>query len=212
MTHDELIKRQLHQLRYKNPLKLHFVEQANASNQEIPDIITIEVGRPSTLYEMKASRPDFLGDKKKVFREFPEQGMGNFRYYVCPKGLIDISEIPDRWGLAWVYPSQIRMQKEAEFQPCDKDSERRLVISALYKEHRKNEDQAYRISGMQYELGRYKNEINYLTKERDRLRELATIHYECISGCGYKLTRIIDEPERECLGCRYGANIKRKGE
>ncbi len=28
-----------------------------------------------------------------------EKQLGNYRYYLCPEGVIDESEIPDKWGL-----------------------------------------------------------------------------------------------------------------
>ena len=40
-----------------------------------------------------------LSFAKKPHRKNPVMGMGNYRYFLCPKGLIDISELPDKWGL-----------------------------------------------------------------------------------------------------------------
>ncbi len=208
-THDELIKRQLNQLRYKNPWAITLVEQGNATNSEIADIIVIEPNKASTLYEMKASRGDFLSDKKKVFREHPEQGMGNFRYYVCPKGLIDVSEIPEHWGLLWVYPSQIRTIRKATWQECDVEAEQRIVISMWYKADRMVEEQNKQIEAMKYDIGRYRNEINHLMKKHDRFKNLATIVYKCKNGCGKVLTRIMDEPEHQCLLCTINRRRKK---
>jgi hypothetical protein len=80
-------------------------------NGEIPDAIGFrETGEPrfgdsgSVLVEVKVSRADFLADKKKPHRINPETGMGNWRYYLCPEGLIHPSELPDKWGLLYVTP------------------------------------------------------------------------------------------------------------
>lgn len=59
----------------------------------------------STLVEVKVSRGDFLADRKKPHRQNGELGVGRFRYYLCPKGLIQPEELPDRWGLIWATPS-----------------------------------------------------------------------------------------------------------
>lgn len=57
----------------------------------------------SVLVESKVSRSDFLRDKHKPHRrQEPGVGLGDFRYYICPEGLINIDDLPDRWGLLWV--------------------------------------------------------------------------------------------------------------
>ena len=82
-------------------------------NGELADVIGFK-NELSTLIECKVSRGDFLSDKKKYFRMHPEKGMGDYRYYCCPKGLINKKELPDGWGLLYVYPSgQVRMIKES---------------------------------------------------------------------------------------------------
>jgi len=64
---------------------------------EIPDAIGWDYGGWSTLIECKATRADFLGDKKKKCRQ--ENSMGNKRYYLAPEGLIKTEELPKGWGL-----------------------------------------------------------------------------------------------------------------
>jgi hypothetical protein len=66
---------------------------------EIPDVIGFGSHGHSILVECKISRSDFLADKKKFFRQFPDKGMGSQRFYLAPKGLIRIDELPERWGL-----------------------------------------------------------------------------------------------------------------
>lgn len=65
---------------------------------EIPDVIGFNSWE-STVIECKASRADFLKDKKKPHRT---KGMGNWRFYICPKGLIKVNELPEKWGLIYV--------------------------------------------------------------------------------------------------------------
>lgn len=54
----------------------------------------------SVVVEVKISRSDFLRDRAKPHRA--NGGIGEFRYFLCPEGVIQIDDLPDRWGLLWV--------------------------------------------------------------------------------------------------------------
>ncbi len=56
----------------------------------------------SVVVEAKVSRSDFLADAKKPHRNGEVLGMGDYRYYICPEGLISIDDLPNGWGLLWV--------------------------------------------------------------------------------------------------------------
>lgn len=62
----------------------------------------------SFMIETKISRSDFLADKKKSFRNNPNEGVGNYRYYACPDGLIKPEELPKKWGLIYVLEQKNR--------------------------------------------------------------------------------------------------------
>lgn len=71
---------------------------------EIPDAIGYRfAGMENTeldgtvLVECKVSRADFLADKGKPHRQ--AGGVGNWRYYMAPEGIISASELPEKWGL-----------------------------------------------------------------------------------------------------------------
>jgi hypothetical protein len=68
---------------------------------EVPDVIGFR-NDGTFLLEAKTSREDFLCDKKKPFRINPETGMGDWRFYIAPSGLIKESELPPLWGLVEV--------------------------------------------------------------------------------------------------------------
>ena len=68
---------------------------------ETPDVIGWYDGN-SFLIECKASRADFLADAKKSFRANPNLGMGDWRFYMCPEGVIQPEELPQHWGLIWI--------------------------------------------------------------------------------------------------------------
>ncbi|GGG97473.1 hypothetical protein [Pedobacter zeae] len=69
---------------------------------ECADVIGFGSYTHSVLIEVKVSRSDFLADRKKPFRINPERGIGMYRFYMCPEGLIKTNDLPKGWGLIWV--------------------------------------------------------------------------------------------------------------
>jgi len=68
--------------------------------REIPDAIGwAHGGSTSILVECKTSRADFRADQKKWFRKRPHIGMGRYRYYLAPAGVIPLDDVPELWGL-----------------------------------------------------------------------------------------------------------------
>lgn len=103
MTHKELIP-----IAYKWVIKtakcgVAFKElYSHTCNGEYPDVIGFRSHGKSILIECKATRSDFLCDKNKLFRKHPEKGMGDYRFYLCPKGVISPEDLPNGWGLIWI--------------------------------------------------------------------------------------------------------------
>ena len=54
----------------------------------------------TVLVECKVSRSDFLADKAKPHRQ--TGGVGNWRYFMAPEGVISPEELPGKWGLVEV--------------------------------------------------------------------------------------------------------------
>ncbi len=108
-------------------------EQACVSG-EMPDAIGWKKACHSVLVECKVSRGDFLADREKPFRQKPELGVGCERYYLAPRGLIRIEELPTGWGLLEVSGREIVRVK-----PSAKDlrsavgfqSEMNLLLASL---------------------------------------------------------------------------------
>lgn len=73
-------------------------EITSVGSRERPDVIAFRAGC-SAIIEVKVSRSDFLADAKKTERQTPELGLGNYRFYLCPMGLIKPEELPPKWGL-----------------------------------------------------------------------------------------------------------------
>ena len=82
---------------------------ACTNSGEIPDAIGWRSG-VSVLVECKASRADFLKDKKKVFRrdEYIHWGMGSWRFYMCEPDVIKPEDLPENWGLLYVHEKIIK--------------------------------------------------------------------------------------------------------
>ncbi len=98
ITHDEFVKRAERWLK-KRGVSLIFRE-LRTSSRENPDVIGWLNGK-SVLIECKASRSDFLSDKKKPFRNGMMEGMGDCRIYFCPPGIIKVEDLPEGWFLIY---------------------------------------------------------------------------------------------------------------
>lgn len=106
------------------------VEKGSAHTAEMPDAIGWR-GEESYLIEVKVSRADFLSDAKKPHRA-DGKGMGMYRYYMAPQGMISPSELPPGWGLIYeTDKGSIGTVKGASILPHDEGAERALLVSAL---------------------------------------------------------------------------------
>lgn len=109
---------------------------------ETPDAIGFRDGS-STLVECKVSRSDFFADAKKSFRRQPWKGMGTYRFYLCPTGIIKPEDLPEKWGLIWVNEKgkpQIQVGPKGNIWSCQHDfifekknmlAEQAILVSAL---------------------------------------------------------------------------------
>lgn len=137
MTHFELVERAGKWL--KNTFHCRVVLNelvAYTRYGESPDSIGW-VNNKCILVECKTSVADFIADRKKIFRH-GIRGMGHYRFYLAPEGLLNNCIIPDGWGLYEVVGKTIFFVKGAEYtnagQPplkSDRDSEIAMLLSAL---------------------------------------------------------------------------------
>lgn len=103
-THRELCEIGANWLRSSNYHNCKSILIDGGSFEERPDVLGFRYrSQPfgSVLLEAKISRQDFLNDKTKPHRQ-DGKGMGKWRYYICPKGLILPDEVPPLWGLLYV--------------------------------------------------------------------------------------------------------------
>lgn len=124
MTHDELVLKAGWYLRKRIRCYPVLMEACYGNSREQPDAIGWR-DRTSYVIECKASRTDFLSDGNKPHREY---GMGSYRYYMAPHGIIHADEIPDGWGYLEVRGKSQRVYEVLEA------GRRRLTEEALYNE------------------------------------------------------------------------------
>ena len=71
-------------------------ELACSGARERPDVVGFR-SDCSAIIEVKVSRADFFADRAKPERS--SGGVGVYRFYLCPEGLLAPSDLPPRWGL-----------------------------------------------------------------------------------------------------------------
>lgn len=137
MSHRELCLKAARYLRYQGIQPFHrcpYVVCELERVGESPDAFGWG-GWTTQLIEVKVSRSDFLSDKKKRWRMIPNEGIGSFRVYLCPSGLIKPKELPDKWGLLYADDKgKITKIIEPDFQESNHGEEIQLVTSILRRE------------------------------------------------------------------------------
>jgi hypothetical protein len=132
MTHALLVRKAVEWLRsYRCGVVLS--EQACISG-EMPDAIGWKRACHSVLVECKVSRADFLADRAKPFRQWPDLGVGSERFYLVPRKLVSLDELPRGWGLleydnrriAVLRPSRNNLRSEEGFR-CEMN----LLLASL---------------------------------------------------------------------------------
>lgn len=121
------------------------LKELSSLNDERPDVIGFGCSGHSVLIEVKISRSDFLADRKKFFRIYPDRGMGSQRFYCCPTGLIKIQDLPTGWGLIYVNekgkakcihsPYKGNIGEKLEGMPKNIEAEHGIMYSALRRLH-----------------------------------------------------------------------------
>jgi hypothetical protein len=90
------------------------MEQGESRHGERPDALGWDGTGFSTLIECKASRADFLADRRKVFRDVGcwHLGMGQRRFYMTPPKLLLPADVPERWGLLECHQHRVVIVKD----------------------------------------------------------------------------------------------------
>lgn len=122
MTHSELVQRAAKWLEQNHAVVV--TEMASGAILE-PDAIGFKGGHWTTMVECKISRADFLANKRKG-----EVQMGAFRFFMTTPGLIQVAELPAKWGLLEIGGRGVSVVREAE-QFYDEDRDIRGELSIL---------------------------------------------------------------------------------
>lgn len=144
--HDELVVRAGRWLRGTCGCSAIATElRAFTGSGECPDAIGWR-SNYSILVECKSSRSDFLADKGKPFRVNPSMGVGVYRFYLCPPGLILVDDLPELWGLLYVEGDRIKRvagpvgnswehgENKQFIQSRNSDAEIAMLVSALRRQ------------------------------------------------------------------------------
>lgn len=101
--------------------------------QEIPDALAFKANGNTALFEVKISHSDFAADAGKKFRAEEDKGMGLYRYYVVPWGLVTPEEVSPGWGLLWVNDAgKVSVRKQSsKFLRRKHSAEISTLVSAL---------------------------------------------------------------------------------
>jgi len=131
MTHDELIEYGRKVLEKRFLCTVILTEMSTSARDE-PDGIGWRDGM-SFLIEAKATKSDFLADRKKSRHKKPGTCVGDRRYYITPAKLVTGEDLPDGWGLLEVNDKgKIRLIKDSKlFRRKSHRDELRMLISAV---------------------------------------------------------------------------------
>lgn len=130
MTHKQLVERATNWIRHNKNCNV-VARELRTANTEHPDVIGFYGNGGSVLVECKVSRSDFLADREKIFRHYEDAGMGDFRYFAAPVGLIKLDEVPAGWGLMEVGEHRIKILKEPDLKTSDKRCEVKVLMSII---------------------------------------------------------------------------------
>lgn len=145
MTHADLVQRAVRWLRNGATIRNQWGDDRSrrvccgvvfselvTSTWETPDAIGWgDCGMTSILVECKVSRSDFARDKKKPSRHYQQFGVGKYRYYLAPSGLLRAEEMPERWGLLEFDGKRVSVSRLAEEIERNMGYEMRMMYSAL---------------------------------------------------------------------------------
>lgn len=170
LTHNELVNLAARYLEFSG-FRVILTEPGYVS--EKPDAIGFKEGC-SVLIECKASRSDFLADRKKPFRNGKEKGVGNYRYYLTNPYVANIHDLPHKWNLLWaidentIYhintPSSIDNHYSLEcnyrFNDINLELENTLLYSWCSKKLNNYIPSSYK-TGKEFKVFSYLNESEY---------------------------------------------------
>jgi hypothetical protein len=105
--------------------------EISASGSESPDAIGYMPGGWTTLIECKASRADFRADQEKSFRRYPNNGLGDHRFYLTPSAMLNPNDLPSSWGLLELGRRCVKTVKQSDHFEKNYRAEQGILVSAM---------------------------------------------------------------------------------
>lgn len=130
MTHKQAVQRIAKWLQFNQRCLIVATELSTACH-ETPDAIGFHGHAHSILVEVKVSRADFLADGGKQFRQLPDLGMGDVRYFAAPPGVIKPEDDLEDWGHLEILERQIKVIRKPQAQTANKRAEVKLLMSVI---------------------------------------------------------------------------------
>ena len=133
ITHEDLRKRAIQWLTNTKHCGV-VLSEICTSSCEVPDAIGWQRDT-SILVECKISRSDFRCDRNKDHVRL-ERGVGQFRYILCPKGLLTAEDVNGcDYGLLEWGGGNVRVVVEASLRAARREDEIIMLVSALRRVH-----------------------------------------------------------------------------
>lgn len=200
MTHAELVKRAGAWLR--RTIGCGVVVEEHSGGGEHPDAMGWKCGL-SWMVECKVSRSDFFRDRRKSSRQRAFESRPAFQcYYLCPKGLLRVEDMPDYWGLLWAEGRRIvvakRAQPESSYgksRAAHDEYERRHMLNAGFAADERHAD------AIRDELLRLYQEVRRYQAQGITYRSGVELHGVPCRTCGNK-----HYPDQKCKVCHPKVN------
>jgi len=112
-NHAHLVQRAIRWLYGSRRCRSVVSERSPGYSGEIVDALGWQRDTTSILVECKTSLGDYYCDQVKPFRRDQTLGVGEFRWYLFPPGVIDLGRhsFPEDWGLLIARPQTLKIVK-----------------------------------------------------------------------------------------------------
>lgn len=120
--------------RHKSPEWSNFAEVGISDSRRV-DAVCVNTWASTGFavhgFEIKVSRSDFLNEMKDISKWQKFGQFCNFFWLAAPKGLVDVSELPEKWGLMELQKNGLRIKKQAP--QLDQKPISNLFLAALLR-------------------------------------------------------------------------------
>jgi len=173
-THAALVHRAASWLHTRLRCRVVLTEQTTGGG-EIPDAIGWKFLTESHLIEAKVSRADFFADRLKPFRCVPATGMGTYRYFMVPAGIVTVDDLAAHcpgWGLLEVKGRSVYVTRKPIAQPAKNETQEiaQLTQALMQAQLRIEEPLHSWLTGPDSPVGRFRASQR---EERQRLKDAA---------------------------------------